>query len=165
LALEILDKEMTPVGKRRRMWWMEGAHNFLLNQTLMGTVNPWIFSILPMRGAKGGYREAKSSTPEGIVLKPLWIPFKNDSYPLTPKVAELFVKMGKAHVGLKAFASKQLDDIEKAHHIQIPNDLRTKILSGIEKVAKRRVEVDRLKVKDELWPLDGGKPIALSAWG
>jgi hypothetical protein len=163
-GIEILDKAMERVGKGRAKWWMGDAHNFQVNQTLMGTVNTWVFAVLPHGGAKRAYRAKSDRLPEGIVLFPIWQPLDRDSYPLTAKVADLLVKQGKGNLGIKAFVNKQLDEIEVVNGIKIPSGVRSKILSSMEKVAKRRVDIDRLRVKKELWPFDGGKPIALGSF-
>ncbi len=163
-AIDLLNKDFTPIGKKGRKWWLGPQKNLMVNQTFMGTLNLWVFTILSMQGVKRAYKPAGPRNPEGIVIDPAWVPFKKDSYDATPKIVDIFKRLGGGHNSIKGTASHQLNMIETEHKIKIPSAVRSKIEGSMEKVAKRRVEIDRLRTKKELWPFDGGKPIKLSNW-
>lgn len=159
-AIEILDKVMAPLGKKPYRWIP--SHNFALNRALMAW-NAWHFTVLPLLNARlRAYRPARNGKPEGIVLHPIWRPFNNTDWAvMTPDFAEKLVQIAKKAPSIKDSVKNELKWIETTFKIDIPSEVKNKIIAGSEKVAKRRIDVDRLRVKDELWPFDGSKPIPL----
>jgi hypothetical protein len=163
-AVEILDKEFKPLGKKPHRWIP--PNNFALNRALFGW-NAWYFTVLPMRlfGKKTGYRPASDRLPEGLVLHPIWSPFRDAEWrEMHPQLAEKLIRVCKQQPSIKDAVSKELRTVEDDFKVEIPSSLKSKILADCEKVAKRRIDVDRLRVRDELWPFDGGKPIKLGSW-
>lgn len=161
-AVEILDKEMKPLGKKPYRWIP--THNFALNRALFGW-NAWHFTILPFMAHAKAYRPAKRGKPEGIVLHPNWASYKDAEWgSLTPEIAERIISTAKKLPSIKEAVQLELKWIETKFGIDIPSGVKSKILNEAEKVAKRRIDVDRLRIKDELWPFDGGKPIKLGTF-
>lgn len=165
----LLNKELKVIGKRGRGWW-DPPHNYLINMTLMGTLNDWRFRILPMWADRTAYRPASGDKPEGIVIDPSWSPLSSDPIgnggaidPTTKNVEEL-IKFARGQESITATVAAELKWIESKFGVNIPNDIQSKLVSDALKVANRRWGVNRLKTKKILVPFDGSKSIELSSW-
>lgn len=158
-GLEALHEAMKPLGKKPH-WWIP-SHNFCLNQALFGW-NGWYFTILPFRPDMRAYRPAQYGRPEGIVLHPSWNSVRGAEWSqMSPDVVERLVGVAKKQKTIKESAKHEIHWIETKFGIKVPPAVESAILKKIDAVAVRRIDVNRLRTKDELWPFDGGKPIPL----
>lgn len=161
-GMEALHAAMKPMGKKPH-WWVP-SHNFVLNQALFGW-NGWYFTVLPMWADKKGYRPAKNGRPEGIVLHPAWHFAKGAEWgEMSPDLVERIVGIAKKQKEIKASVKEEIKWLETKFSIKVPDAVEAKIVANSEKVAIRRIDVNRLRVKDELWPFDGSKPIPLGSF-
>lgn len=151
-ATAYLDTEAEPFPKKRG-WWLP-PRNFGLNQALMG-YNFWRFTILPLFPKKRAYNEQL----QGIVIHPIWTPAADQL------IRDFDLETAKKVVGLMRKSPTVQDDVrhelawmEREFSIRIPEAIQAKILKDALTMAKRRWGVDRLRVKDQLIPLDGSAP-------
>jgi hypothetical protein len=149
-------------GKMSSQWWLP-PHNLMVNRALMAW-NFWQFSILPMWPKKKAFRPASDRYPAGIVIHPIWQPLNKDFGVLTPEIATKIVGVMKSAKSIPETVKNEVDWIARTFSVQIPSAVVSKLQAESVKVAKRRMNVDRLKVKDRLIPLDGSKPIDLPRW-
>lgn len=158
-GLEALHEAMKPLGKKPH-WWIP-SHNFCLNQALFAW-NGWFFTILPLWPDKKAYRPAQYGRPEGIVLHPAWRSVRDAQWSqMSPDLVERLVGVAKKQKTIKESAKHEIQWIETKFGIKVPPEVENAILKKIEAVAIRRIDVNTLRIKDELWPLEGGKPIPL----
>lgn len=157
---------------KKSAWWDE-PKNYAINMTLMGTLNDWRFSILPMRAAAIGYRPAnpERNMPEGIVIDPGWTTQSGDPVgggsaidPTPANVAEL-IKFAKSQPTVQQTVAHELRWLETKFGIKVPSEIEAKLVREAPKVASRRWGINRLRVKKILLPFDGSKAIELSSWG
>ncbi len=144
---------LEPLGKNG--YW-KPPHNVAVNFALFGT-NLWYFTILPLFWTKKSYREDLG----GIVIHPIWISYKGGELgynSLTEKNIQQLMGIIQKAPSIHDAVKGELHQIEQHFHIEVPQTLKAKIISESDKVAKRRWGVDRMKVRDTLVPLDGGKP-------
>lgn len=154
-----LQAMLEPLSKNG--YW-KPPHNMAINFAIFGT-NLWYFTLLPLFWQKRAYR----SDLGGIVIHPIWAPFENGEYrhgELTErnigKVLQLIEKQGTVQDSIK----RELRLLEQFFKIQIPPGIEQNLLKDSLKVAKRRWGVDRMKIKNTLVPLDGGKPRNLNSF-
>lgn len=157
-AVAYLDAEMETLPKSSA-WWLP-PRNFAINQAL-GGYNMWQFTILPFFPKKTAYR----SDLQGIVIHPVWRPVKDlDFGTLDMGIAKKLVAYARQASTVQETARKELEWIEREFSIRIPEAIVGKIVKDVLPTAKRRWKVDRMRVKDELFPLDGSPPRNLGAW-
>jgi hypothetical protein len=151
-----------------RGFWMP-PHNLALNFALMGA-NLWRFTILPYGWQRTGYRQSLN----GIIIHPIWtsvgdgralgtMNMSGFSY-LTMDVAKKLVAAFKDIETIPETVKKELVLLEKHFNIEIPGNVEGPLIVESVKVAKRRWNVDRMRVKNRLIPLDGSKPRDLGSW-
>lgn len=163
-AVAYFESKLTTHKKGNKRAWWDPPHNMLINETLMGTLNLWDFTILPFHASKTAYRPASTRFPEGIVIDPNWSSVTGDSYPETPRVCELMVEKVKAAESIDQSVKDELASIESHFKITIPDAIKTKLVAESVKTADRRWGVDRLRRRKILIPFDGSKPIQLGSW-
>lgn len=151
--------------KKGSAWW-DPPHNFLINMTLMGSLNAWVFTLLPMFASKSAYRPKTDRLPEGLVIDPNWTthPGMKDSLPATEKVVDIMLREAKSAPTLQQTAQHELNWVESKFGVQIPSGVQSALISDVLKVAERRWGVDRLRRKKILVPFDGSKSIQLGSW-
>lgn len=158
-ATAVLNRDLEALPKHG--WWSP-PNNYVVNGALMN-LNGWIFTILPFHAGKTAYRPASGRFPEGIVIDPNWAPDGKDG-PWSGKMAEAFAKYAKAQPNVQETVRRELADIERHFKVQIPDNVKAKLVGESLKVAKRRWGVDRLRRRKILVPFDGSKPVELGSW-
>ena len=166
-AARRLSAELTPT-KKKSGWW-DPPHNYLINMTLMGTLNCWVFSILPKFAAKTAYRPASGSQPEGLVIDPSWNPdyagpTKGETFDPTDKALDILIREAKSMVNVQHTVQHELKWVETKFGVEIPAKIQSDLIQGALKVAARRWGVNRLTQKRILVPFDGSKSQELSSW-
>lgn len=162
-VFDILDRDLTKFPKKHG-WW-DPPKNLAINSALMG-LNLWQFSILPFHPEKRAYRVERDGRPEGIVIKPNWHPYNNNTYPdNNPELADKLVKAVKG-IGIKLQDTvvAELRFIETKFGVKIPDFIEAKLKNECVKIATRRWSTDRLRLKDTLIPFDGSKAIELGVF-
>lgn len=163
-AVKDLDVRLTRFKKSKRPGWWDPPHSLGVNETLMGTLNLWEFTIMPFNAAKRAYRPASARFPEGIVIDPNWASASDGAYPETPRVCELVTEMVKKSKTIDQVVRDELDSIEQHFGVKVPEAIRSKLLGEALKTAERRWSTDRLRRRNILVPFDGSKPITLGSW-
>lgn len=169
-CVKFLDENMVRLGKKDSAWWLP-AHNFGINMTMLGKLNLWVFSVLPLFAQKKAYLPAGEDPklePAGIVTHAIWTPhphYRNDDFPATLKTAEVLLKAAKQHSMVGETVEREMAWIENEFHIDIPTMIKTRWSQEAPKLAARRWSVDRLRVKDKFIPLDGQPAQDMSSWG
>lgn len=164
-AVKDLDARLTRFKKSKRPGWWEPGHSLGINETLMGTLNMWEFTILPFNAAKRAYRAAGPRFPEGIVIDPNWASTRDTgAYPETPRVCEILTGMVKKSDPIEQVVRTELESIEQHFSVKIPDAIKTKLVGDSVKTAERRWDTDRLRRRNILVPFDGSKPITLGSW-
>lgn len=172
-ATKKLDAELkSPPKGKGRAWWDE-PKNYLINMTLMGTLNDWRFTILPLHAAKMGYRPAnpERNMPEGIVIDPGWTTQRGDpvggqsAIDPSPKNVEYLIGYAKSQPTVQDTVKDEIRWLESKFGIKVPAELESKLVKDAPKIAARRWGINRLRAKKILMPFDGSKSIELSAWG
>lgn len=155
----IMDQEMESFAKGRG-WWMP-PQNLGVNETLLGGINLWRFSLLPMFPKKKGYSEKLN----GIVIHPIWQPLSKETYgELDPDFAKKLVALARKSPTIQEDVRQELAWLEREFKIRIPEAIKASLIKDAIKTAKRRWGTDRLRVKDRLVPLDGSKPRDLGSF-
>ena len=140
-------------------WW-NTPNNLAINRALPAW-NFWQFTILPMFPAKRAFREDLN----GLVIRPYWrLASDRHVEVMTPELARKLVAQVKDSPTVQATVEKELAWIEQQFSVQIPGDIKTRLATGSASVALGRWSVNRLRLKDRLIPLDGGRPRDLGAW-
>jgi len=162
----LLNKELETLKKSG--WWVP-SKNYVINWALMG-FNTWVFTIFPYYPKQTSYRQAKGKFPEGIVISPHWVP-TGKSDPITGgeevddtnlAVLKLLIEYAQKRPNVKDTVKDELNWAESFFKIKIPDSVVNQLVSGADKVAKRRWGVH--KSPNVLIPLDGSKPIQLGAF-
>jgi len=156
---------------KSRMYWIPD-HCVAVNYTLMGTLNLWRYSLMTSGSRVGGmikmYQAPKESSstnlryPEGIIVCPGWVLFSyqgQDSFEASPETIAALAKVVKNMQSVKIMTSKELDLLEQKAHVQIPDHIRSKLITDAPKLAVRRAGVDRLRVPNTFFYFDGRKPV------
>ena len=168
-ALDVLNKHLQPFPKKSG-WWLP-PKNYAINMTLLGTINVWDFSALPLFATRNAYRPKGERLPEGVVLDPDWKPVSkndplyNETLTATAEVAEKLVKLVKnmdQTIGERV--ELELGFIETHYKVQIPSGVKSAIIAEMLPIAKRRWGSNRLRRKKVLYPFDGSKKIELGSW-
>lgn len=141
-------------------WWVPN-HNLLLNQTMMGTCNLWVFSMLPLFPRKKAYNPKHN----GIVIHPSWHPYDKRVFDMSLGDVKKVYVAAKSSPTVQDTVRKELAWVESEFKIQIPEAIQAKLVKSAIPTAVRRWGADRLRTKDQVIPLDGSKPFNLSAWG
>lgn len=137
----------------KHAWWVP-PHNLLLNQTMLGKCNLWVFTILPFFPQKKAYNK----THNGIVIHPTWKPTADEPMWLSEGIAKRIYVASKNSPTIQETVRKELSWIETQFQIRIPEEVEGKLVKTSLATAARRWGVDRLRIKDQLIPLDGSKP-------
>ena len=151
---------------KKQAWWLP-AHNMAVNMTLVGTVNLWRFTVLPFQANKRAYVPETATHPAGILIHPTWNSSSRDSYAPSLKFAMQLLAVADREVSVGDTIKAEMKWIETHFHVDIPNDIVTKLVMQAPKMAIRRWGVDRLKVQSTFIPFDTGEAVALSqsqAW-
>lgn len=167
IAARRLSAELTPT-KKKSGWW-DPPHNYLINMTLMGTLNCWVFTILPKFAAKTAYRPASGNLPEGLVIDPNWGPdyggpTKGETFDPTEKTLDILIREAKSMATVQHTVQHELKWVETKFGVEIPAKIQSDLVQGALKVATRRWGVNRLTQKKILVPFDGSKSQELSSW-
>lgn len=141
-------------------WWIPN-HNLLLNQTMMGTCNLWVFSMLPLFPKK----KAFNTKHNGIVIHPDWHPYDKRVFDMSLADVKKVYVAAKSSPTVQDTVRRELAWVESEFKIQIPEAIQSKLVKSAVTTAVRRWGADRLRTKDQVIPLDGSKPFPLSAWG
>lgn len=141
--------ELEAMPKSAGAWWMP-PRNVVLNQTLLGGFNLWRFTVLPLFPERRAYSEKLG----GIVIHPIWRPLGSQTIELTLETAKKLVGGMRKSPTIQDDVRKEIDWIEKKFSIRVPETIVAKLVKDAIPTAKRRWNVDRLRVKDRLIPLD-----------
>ena len=165
-AKEILARELEPLNPNG---FCKPSHNLALNFALMEP-NLWRYSILPFGGAKRRYRKDLN----GLLVHQSWSPVNIGGY-LGRKDASgfMFLEASTARKIISAMEQAptlqdtvltEIAAIEAHFGISIPQAISDALVKEAPKVARRRWSASRTRVKDRLFPLDGGAPRDLMAF-
>lgn len=146
---DFLVSELEAMPKAAGAWWMP-PRNVVLNQTLLGGFNLWRFTILPLFPERRAYSEKLG----GIVIHPIWRPLGSQTLELTLDTAKNLVAGIRKSPTVQDDVRKEIDWIEKKFSIRVPEAVVAKLVKDALPTARRRWNVDRLRVKDRLIPLD-----------
>jgi protein-export SecD/SecF family membrane protein len=124
IAARRLSAELTPT-KKKSGWW-DPPHNYLINMTLMGTLNCWVFTILPKFAAKTAYRPASGNLPEGLVIDPNWGPdyggpTKGETFDPTEKTLDILIREAKSMATVQHTVQHELKWVETKFGVEIPD--------------------------------------------
>ena len=147
-------------------WWIPG-HNFAINVTMMGRVNLWQYTILPLFAEKSKDRVYRSAggTGEGLVVHPSWIQHHKfaGAYPTIPELAERMIAFAASTPTVSESVKSELKWVETKYHFAVPMEIKTRLMMDAPKTAVRRWGVNRLKLKDIFIPFDGTKPMFVNS--
>lgn len=141
--------ELEAMPKSAGAWWMP-PRNVVLNQTLLGGFNLWRFTVLPLFPERRAYSEKLG----GLVIHPIWRPLGSQTIELTLETAKKLVGGMRKSPTIQDDVRKEIDWIEKKFAVRVPETIVSKLVKDAIPTAKRRWNVDRLRVKDRLIPLD-----------
>lgn len=146
-------------------WWIPGR-NLGVNMTLVGGINLWVYSILPAFPRKTAYRPATENHPEGIIVQPIWQPHPtwDKDYAATEDTAKKMIELAERSSTVGETVKEEMKWVETFFHVNIPNDIVTRLVLEAPKVAARRWAVDRLRVKNTFIPFDGSKPFPIGTF-
>jgi len=155
-----MDEKLTKF-KKGSAWWKPGK-NLAINMTILGKVNLWNFTILPLFPKKTAFSKEDNS----IVIHPIWTSHYKykDTYTVNEDVADVFIKAVSSIPDITKTVKGELEWIEKQFKIKINSKVKTKIINESVKVAARRWGVDRLKIKNDLINIDTGETSKQSSW-
>lgn len=151
-------------------WWLP-AHNLGINQPMSGGFTLWYFSVLPAFPQKTAYIPVgvtPETEPEGIVLRPMWVPhsaYANKVFPGDLETARALVKQAKIAKVVPDTVSDELNWIERTFSTNIPNRIESKYTSQSTKMAASRWGLDRTRIPRMFVPLDGRKPVPMPSSG
>jgi hypothetical protein len=146
---DYLAANLESMPKARSAWWLP-PRNVVLNHALLGGFNLWRFTILPHFPERRAYSEKLG----GIVIHPIWRPIGDKTGKLDLASAERMVAGMRSSPTVQDDVRKEIDWIEKKFSIRVPETIVAKLVKDALPTAKRRWNVDRLRVKDRLIPLD-----------
>jgi hypothetical protein len=168
-ALEYLNSNMVRFHKGTG-WWLP-AHNLGVNRSLVGGFNLWVYTILPAFPKRSAYFPAGDdpiTAPEGIIIRPLWVPhpkYADKGFPVSIQTSEAMVKQAKIAASVGETTQREMAWIEKEFGISIPSSIKAKYTQQASKLAARRWGVNRLRTQGTFVPLDGRKPVPMPSMG
>lgn len=150
-------------------WWLP-AHNLGINMTMLGGLNLWVFSALPMFPDKRTYIPEGSQgpvvEPAGLRLSFNWSPhpqFQNKNFPATLETAGKLVDLIQKQPTVGEIVKKEMKWVETHFGIALPVTVESPYVLQAAKIAARRW--DQVKTPDTFVPLDGRKAVPMPSWG